>query len=381
MKKVLIFYASYGGGHLSAAKSIQTYIDENYSDKVETNLVDCIKYINKPAEKISTKAYMSIATKHTKIWEKVYNKSNKKSVISGFSNKLNELMAKKLYKLIKNYSPDLIISTHPFSSQMDAYLKEKGKITCPVYTVMTDFVSHEQWFTHKEYNTCFFVSNENLRQDLIDNFGIPAEKVVTSGIPISKRFKENFNKEEIYKEFDLVPGKKTVLFFGGGELGIGRQNTVDILEALAKSNYNIQVVAIAGRNEKLKKCFKEIVTKYKKEESIKVLGYTTKVPELMNISTLVISKPGGLTSSESLSCSLPLFLINPIPGQEVGNATLLEKTGAAVWIKPETNLDELFSNIFSDNSNILEEMKQNSSKLARPDSTKTICDICLKEVL
>lgn len=381
MKKVLIFYASYGGGHLSAAKSIQTYMDENYSDKVETNLVDCIKYINKPIEKMTTKIYMNMATKHTKMWEIIYKNSNKKSALSGFSNSINKFMAKKLYKLIKNYSPDIIISTHPFSSQMDAYLKKKGKITCPVYTVMTDFVSHEQWFTHREYNTCFFVSNENLRQDLINNFRIPEDKVITSGIPISKRFKDNFNKEEIYKEFNLIPNKKTILFFGGGELGIGRKNTIDILEALAKSNHDIQVFAIAGRNEKLKKSFENIVNKYNKNDSIKVLGYTTKVPELMNISSLVITKPGGLTSSESLSCSLPLFLINPIPGQEVGNAEILEKTGAAIWIKPETNLDVLFNKVFNNDSNILEEMKQNSSKLARPDSTKTICEICLKEVL
>ena len=377
MKKVLILYASYGGGHLSAAKSVQSYMDENYED-IETNLVDCIKYINKPAEKVSTKIYMSIATKHTKIWEKLYKTSNK-GAVSGFSTGINNLMAKKLFKLIKAYNPDLIVSTHPFSTQMCARLREKEKISCPLVTILTDFVLHNQWLTHKEYNNLFCVSTDNLRQKLIEA-GVDENKVITTGIPISQRFKEHFDREEICKMFNLDPNKKVMLFFGGGELGIGRKNTLDILEAFAKGNYDVQVVTVAGRNEKLKASFEEIAAKYNKEDLIKVLGYTTQVPELMSISTLVITKPGGLTSSESLACKLPLLLINPIPGQEVGNAELLEEIGAAIWIKPETNLDELFNKVFN-NEETLAKMKENSTKLARLDSTKTICDICIKEVL
>ena len=124
MKKVLIFYASYGGGHLSAAKSIEKYISENYKD-VKAEIVDCMKYINKPLEKVTTGAYREMAKRTPKLWGKVYSGSEK-GLLSLVSKDSNKLMSIKLAKLIAELNPDLIISTHPFSSQMASYLKKKG---------------------------------------------------------------------------------------------------------------------------------------------------------------------------------------------------------------------------------------------------------------
>ena len=374
MKKILIFYASYGGGHLSAAKSIKEYIDQNY-EGVQTEMIDCIEYISKALDKVTTGAYIELAKKVPWAWGKVYYKSQE-GFISKVSSTSNKIMAVKIAKLFKTYNPDIVISTHPFGSQMTAYLKKKGKTNCTLATILTDFKSHDQWLIGSEQTNYFFVSNDAMKQSLIEN-NIPENKVFSTGIPISRRFMENFNKEEIFKEFDLQPNKKTILFFGGGELGIGKQKTVDILDLLASSNYDIQVIAIAGKNEKMKKAFDDIVSKYQKQDTIKVLAFTNKVPELMQISDLVITKPGGLTTSESLACKLPLVLINPIPGQEEENAEFLEKSGAAVWIKKNSNPEDIFKFIF-ENESILVKMKENTSNIARPNSTKDICDICLK---
>ena len=149
MRKILIFYASYGGGHLSAANSIKQYIDEHYSD-CETNLVDCMLYVNKPINRISTTAYKEIAKKFPWAWGEVYNWSQK-GPIARISSTANNLMAKKLSKLIKNYQPDIVISTHPFGSQMVSYLKRKALTECKLATILTDFAPHEQWLVGKEY--------------------------------------------------------------------------------------------------------------------------------------------------------------------------------------------------------------------------------------
>lgn len=185
MKKVLIFYASYGGGHLSAAKSIQKYITENYED-VESQMVDCMKYINKPLEKVTTGAYREMAKKAPKLWGKVYFDSEK-GLLSEISKDSNKLMAKKLCKLINEINPDLIISTHPFSSQMTSYLKGKCKIDCEIATILTDFAIHKQWLVGSEYTNNFFVSNDNMKQDMI-NLGINENKIHVTGIPMSDRF-------------------------------------------------------------------------------------------------------------------------------------------------------------------------------------------------
>ena len=374
MKKVLIFYAAYGGGHLSAAKSIQKYITENFTD-VESEMVDCMKYINKPLEKVTTGAYREMAKKAPKLWGKVYFDSEK-GLLSEISKDSNKLMAKKLSKLINEINPDLIISTHPFSSQMASYLKGKGKIDCEIATILTDFAIHKQWLVGSEYTNNFFVSNDTMKNDMID-LGINENKIHVTGIPMSDRFFETFDKEAIYKMFNLNPDKKVILFFGGGEFGLGKDRTVQVLNFFIKKLTDFQIVAVAGKNEKMKEAFEELAKNNQAEDRVRVLGFTDKVPELMHISCLVVSKPGGLTTTETLASSLPMIIINPIPGQEEENAEFLESKGAGVWLKSTDNPDDIIDLVFKD-ENKLEQMKENAIKLAKKNSTKEICNILLK---
>ena len=123
MRKILILYGSYGGGHLSAAKAIYNYIKENYEDVI-IEMLDCMEYINKYVNILSTKAYTEMAKKAPWAWGKVY-KSAEKGPLSKISNNSNKLMARKLNTYLKEFEPNLIISTHPFSSNMCSYLKRK----------------------------------------------------------------------------------------------------------------------------------------------------------------------------------------------------------------------------------------------------------------
>lgn len=169
--------------------------------------------------------------------------------------------------------------------------------------------------------------------------------------------------------------KRLFYFFGGGEYGLGKDRTVAILNSLTDFS-DIQVIAIAGKNEKMKQEFERIVKEKKKEKTIKVLPFTDKVPELMSISDLVITKPGGLTVSESLASHLPLIVINPIPGQEEENAEFLENSKCAVWLKKTDDTKKVLSSILDDKTK-LEELKNNSIKLAKQNSTQDICNIIL----
>src|SRR5699024_10765812 len=107
-----------------------------------------------------------------------------------------------------------------------------------------------------------------------------------------------------------------------------------------------------------------------------VFEYTTQVPEFMSISDLVVTKPGGLTTTESLASNLPMIIINPIPGQEEENAEFLEYNGITVWIKKDDDVIEILENLIS-NSETLNKMKKNTKKLAKLHSTQDICDILL----
>ena len=374
MKKILIFYASYGGGHLNAAKSIKECIDNNYKN-CETELIDCMKYVNKPIEIVTTAAYREMAKKMPWAWGKIYSDSQK-GPLAHISSKSNQILAIKLLKLLREKQPDLIISTHPFGSQMCAYLKRKGKISAKIATIMTDFSPHDQWLVENENTDYFFVAHNKMKEYLISK-NIPSTKIFATGIPISSRFLKDYNKKEILEKFNLKENKKNILFFGGGEYGLGKARNIEIFNNLVINFDNIQVIASAGKNEKMKTEFEKIVEENNKQDSIKVLAFTDKVPELMSISDLVISKPGGLTTSESLASNLPMIIINPIPGQEEENAEFLESKGTGIWLRKNDSSREVLKNIIDD-SEKLSKMKKNTELLAKKHSTENICKIILE---
>ena len=126
-------------------------------------------------------------------------------------------------------------------------------------------------------------------------------------------------------------------------------------------------------NNEFLKLYKKV-----KNDDLHIYKYTTNVPELMYISSLVVTKPGGLTSTESLASGLPMLIINPIPGQEEENARFLEKSGAAVWIKKDDDIDMIVDNLLKDTDK-LEKMKENCLALSKRDSTKNICNIILEK--
>lgn len=376
MKKILIFYGAYGGGHLAAATAIKNYIDKNYSDS-KTMLVDCVEYINKYLNKLSTAAYREMAKKAPWIWKKVYTNSDH-GTLAKISKTSNNLMARKLNRIIQEFNPDLVVSTHPFSNQMCTVLKKKKKINCKIATILTDMAPHAQWLVNSEYIDYFFVSNNEMKSSLSDS-GIADFKIFVTGIPLSDRFKQSFDKSLIFQEFGLSSEKKTILFFAGGEFGLGRKTTSLVFRALIRLFKDCQVVALSGRNKKLNYKFNKIVESYNVENRVKVLDYTKKVPELMSISSIVITKPGGLTTTESLVSGLPLILINPIPGQEEENADFLVRNGVAVWIKKEDNIARVLKNLYR-HPEIVSEMKSKIPELAKPDSTKNICDILMNTI-
>lgn len=375
MKKILIFYGSYGGGHLSAAKSIKEWIETNYTD-VEIQMIDCMEYISKMINKVTTTAYSEFAKKAPWAWGHIYKKSEK-GIIAKISTDSNKLMAHKLNKLLQEFNPDYVISTHPFSSQMCAYLKKKNKGSFKLATVMTDYAPHDQWLLYHEEVDYFFVAHNNMREALIAK-GIDSKKVFATGIPLSNRFLQHYNKKETLEEFGLKQRKKTVLFFAGGEFGLGKSKTLEILKSFAEHFPDIQMVAIAGRNKNMKEKFTELVENTSRNDTIKILDYTNKVPELMSISDLVVTKPGGLTTTESLASGLPIIVINPIPGQEEENAAFLEKNGVAIWLKKEDNVEEVLTDIFN-NPSKMKEMKIKARLLAKKNSTKDICKIILTD--
>lgn len=376
MKKIMISYASYGGGHLSAAKNLKEYIEKNYPN-TEVFLFDCMKYINRVIDKVCGSTYSKITTNIPWFWEKIYY-NTQEPIFERIMSLSNKVLSYKLGRLLKDLKPDLIISTHFFVGHMCTILKKKGKLDAKLATVITDYGEdpYNEWICNYEYIDYIFVAHKKIKETLIEK-GIPFNKIFATGIPISDKFLEKYDKNKTFKELNLNPNKKTILFFGGGELGLGKSKTIDIFECLIKNFENVQVITISGKNESLKINFEKLVDKYNLNNDVRILGFTDKVAEFMSISDLAITKPGGLTSTEALVSKLPLIVINPIPGQEEENAIFLENNGAAIWLKKNDDINMILKSLLN-NDDTLSAMKDCIEKIAKPNSTRDICNILFK---
>lgn len=371
INKVIVLYASVGGGHFKAAEGIKNYIVENYK-KANVEMVDALKYTNKIVDKIVIKSYVNMARYSPKMWGEIYKFSEKQYSAANFSNAVQKLLSIKLLKLIEDKKPDTIISTHPFITEMVASLKKRKKIKTELNVIITDYASHKFWELKPEFVDRYFVANKEMKFGLINN-GISEDKIFVTGIPVSPAFLKKYDKLKIYKEFDLDPTQKTVLLFGGGEYGLS--NVKGFLTGLLSINDKLQVVAIAGKSQKIQNMFRTIA--YEFDKKVVILGYTTKIPELMNIADFVISKPGGLTTTEILVSNVPFIVINPIPGQEEENANFLLNSGAAVRLynpeKTKPFLEQLFQN-----ETRIKGMKEMQKLIAKSNSTEEICKIIMR---
>ena len=372
--KVLLLYAKVGNGHLKAAESIKAAL-ESIDKDIVIDYEDGLEYSSALTNKLIIKGYASLARSIPKLYGTMYNRSDTQDMNTfGEINKMvNKALTIRLKKMLRIKNPDIIISTHPFVSHMCAYLKRKGKTNAKIISVLTDYGIHNMWLEENNYVEKFMVATTEMKNDCVREYGVPEEKIIVTGIPVSARFSEFFDKEQILDELGLVSNKTTLLFFAGGGLGLGKSE--GIFEELVESDYDFQLIAVTGKNEKQKSRFENIAKKCSK--NIVVLGYTNKVPELMSASDFVITKPGGLTSTECLAMCKPMIIINPIPGQEEQNSIYFTNNGTALRTYKNEPIEHVLD-IAVNNKVRVQQMIEMCKVIGKPNSSMDIAHEVIK---
>ena len=372
-KKIIIFYGSFGGGHLSAAKALKAVLENNYNCYVE--LVDGLEYVAPILNKISVSFYNAISRNTPKLWGAFYNNANKDNSVTDIVLRQTLRWYRiRLYRIIKQVDPDQIICTHPFPAIMCAHIARKGKIKVPISNILTDFEPHGLWYVLPEYLKYFFVPTEEMKKALMGK-NIKDSQIHVTGIPINPVFSNKLSEKEIeetLEEFQIPKDKKNFIFFGGGEFGLSNNINIEIFKTLTKKLPEFHFVCISGKNPELYSMFEKAI----QEENIEnttLIKYTTNISKLMKVSSGIFSKPGGLTTSESLSQGLPMFMINPLPGQEVANQNYIENIGAGILINKE-NLNMLIDRLKTD-ENYLSRLSENAKKFGKPNAADNICKI------
>lgn len=371
--KILILTAATGGGHLRASSALKSYILETRED-CEVQIVDSLKYISPLLDKTVTEGYETMAKRTPKLFGSLYKSTNRdRSKTTYF---FCNIFRKYLMPLVDDFQPDVIISTHPFATEMISLLKEDGKITVPLVCVMTDYAPHRAWI--HPYVDSYIVSNEGM-VDTMAKMGAPRQKIHPYGIPVDESFYEKMDRAAVLKQMGLSPDKPTILIMAGS---FGVSNILRIYNNIIKVDLDFQIIVITGKNERLYEAFNKLIIrnarikplrhvsvklKPKPSKPTKLLYFTNEVHKYMQISDLIITKPGGLTVSEALACNLPMAIFDAIPGQESENADFLIDNNMAVKIQKGSACSDTIYDLLS-NQERLEEMRRSCSAFDKSSS-------------
>ena len=366
LKKVLLLSASAGAGHIRAAQALEKAFNQ-LEPTLEVRHLDVLDYTNKLFRHLYSKAYIELVNKMPEVPGWMYDKLDKPWKNERRRLALDKLNTRPLVRLLRSYQPDFIVCTHFLPAEIVSWLRAKERLESRQAIVVTDFDVHAMWLVH--HYEQYFVAIDEARVYL-EALGIPVSKVTVTGIPIDPVFAKRKNKLEMRQKHGLDNERITILLSAGG-FGVG--SVEPLIASLKAIEHKVQVVAICGRNEELRKRLLKSSNNLAAGGNLLIhpVGYTQEMDEYMSASDIVLGKPGGLTTSEALAKGLAFVVVNPIPGQEERNSDHLLEAGVAIRCNNLPTLSYKLNNLLADSSR-LARMQAASRKLGRPNAATDI---------
>ncbi len=355
---ILIFTGTTGAGHTYAANSLKYYLEKNgYSVKIVDGFAEGSKLIGKTV----SEGYEQLVDYFPKVYRKMYNIFDQNSrftetvLRSG-----SRILRNSILKDIEKYNPKLIISTHPIITNFLGRYKDHGLFDKPVLAVVTDFIIHEIYI--RDSINAYLVASDYTK-DMMIGRGVEPKKIFNYGIPIRKDFLEQHHSQN---------KKPSILVMGGS---LGSKGLLKTFKSLLKLQIPVKITVVCGNNKHLKTRFDEYLKTVDTDKDVEVLGFTQEIPKLMNNSDMIVTKPGGLTSSEAISTETPLIIPFTYPGQEEFNADFLVKSNMAVRPESFKDLTETVDFLL-DNRNVIDMMKTRMQEEKSQYSVKDTVQLC-----
>ncbi len=335
--------------------------------------LDVMDYVPSTFRKIYTDYYIKLVTKHPALWGMLYQASSDAppdAVSQKLRRAVERLSTRPLRRAIDAFAPDAIVCTHFLPAELLMREIGKGRVGVPVFVQITDFDLHRMWVIPRMAG--FFAGNEEVAFRLAAH-GIAAADIHVTGIPIMPAFAQDHDRGACAAAFGLDPMRRTYLLMGGGAgLGVG-----PVAKRLTSADPELQLVVLAGKNQKALAELQALAQS--RPGRLFPLGFTHEVPRLMAAADLVITKPGGLSTSECLAMGVPMLLSAPIPGQEERNADYLMENGAAMKAIDEIGL-EYHVGLLKREPERLAAMARQARALGRPQAGQNAMRVVLERL-
>lgn len=371
--RIVILHASAGHGHEKAAQSIQEGFLSLGVPPQDLLVLDVLDETPRWFKKLYTAIYY-YSIKHTpKAWGRAYDLFNHSVFYQKIAKPgrrfVNGLLERDLIRRMLRENPDAILCTHFLAPEVLGQLKEKGKLPAFLVTAVTDFLPHSFWINPGTDH--YWVMSEEGKKDL-EAWGVPPSKITVGGIPVALKFQLRGRKAEIRKREGLDEGRFTILVTSGS-FGLGP--AAEVLETLRSFGDTIQVVVVSGKNQDQYRALKARSYPFR----TRIYGFVSHMDELMEASDLIVAKPGGATTAESLAKGVPMVVLEPIPGQEAGNAKVLKERNASFFLGEPKDIGIILKGIL-DYPEVLIEKKRAIERLARPESSLELAKFVLDQI-
>ena len=372
---ILILSASVGAGHLRAAEAVEHACRAVVPEATVRNL-DILEMTNRVFRRFYGQFYLDLINKAPHALGYFYDLLDQPSK-SGRNRSdrlrltIEKMNLKKFTRFLVSQPWDLVINTHFLPAEIIASLRKAGKTAVPQVTATTDFETHRLW-VNQPCERYFTATDEGALY--LHSWGVPRDATITTGIPIDPVFSVPKDRATLLAKHGLDGTRPIVLQLAGG-FGVGPIEK--LFTSLLQVPVPLQVVAVCGRNAALKTDLEKLAPPDR--HKIKVLGFTKEIDELMAVADLVISKPGGLTTSETLACGAVMAIVNPIPGQESRNSDYLLENGAAIKVNNAATLPHKVASLLGD-SRRLAQLRANVQRLARPRAAFDVVEKSLELV-
>jgi processive 1,2-diacylglycerol beta-glucosyltransferase len=369
--RILILSASVGAGHLRAAEAVEAALRLLAPEAVVKNL-DVLELTNAAFRRVYSRTYFDLVNKAPQILGYVYDLLDRPPSAQRKADRLRLLVERlnlrRFARLLRSESWDVIVNTHFLPAEIIAALRRKGDITTPQLTVTTDFETHRLW-VHQPCDHYFTATEEGAAY--LEHWGVPAGQISISGIPVHPVFSQPKSGADCRARLGLADDRPVILQLAGG-FGLGPVEK--LFRGLLCAERPLQLVVVSGRNEELQGRLRQI--EVPPRHRVKILGFTTEIDECMAAADVVLSKPGGLTTSEVLARGAALMIANPIPGQETRNADYLLENGAAIKVNNIATLPYKLSKLLDDPAR-LAQLKAAARRLGRPQAAFDIARFAL----
>jgi processive 1,2-diacylglycerol beta-glucosyltransferase len=366
-KRIILMYISEVSGHHSATIAVEKALKRLRPDTEILN-INAFNYTNPISEKIINRLYMAVIKRTPKLWDYLYDNPKVVKKLENIKKTIHKFNSPKLKNLFDKFRPDAVICMQAFPCGMVADYKRTYHSDIPLVAVLTDYIPHSYWV----YDTVdyYITPSEEVTGRLVKK-GVPQEKIKSLGIPFDPKFNENISKSEAARRLGLNENIPTILIMGGGQ-GLGPIKTV--VKSLEKVENSFQELIVTGTNKKLYRSLKRQIKKCKKK--ILVFGYVDNINEMMSIASIIITKPGGVTTSEALAKKIPMIIIKPIPGQEENNTVYLTEKKAAIKLDDPEDINLVMEDLLSDKRK-LSQLSECAGRIGKPGASMDIARFLL----